>query len=281
MIVLVLSTAGLLYGGDKVQIITDDANFCQTLVKVLPFQGGVVAANTRNEILLIAENGIIVQRTGGFGSGRESYGKLNDIWTFSGINIYGVDFDRARVIKYDRFLNFKGVFENNPNWPVDAQFIQPLGLRIAQTSEWFIIDKVDQKLIKFDSRGEPEFMLFFTQGGDHTYFQDLQLLEINTELRHLYLYDAYLTRLFIIDYWGNEISSRNDITDITSIFSSGGSAYYLSGKNIFHIEGEDHSEFIHREMLQLPGNLRSIAGGHKNQPLIILTDEILIELHDK
>jgi hypothetical protein len=278
-ILLALLISEGIFAGEHTKIISSDAAFCSSLIKVLPMQENVIAADEKSEILLISPSGRVLNSTGGFGNGRESIGKLSDIASFSGMKIYGVDFDRGRVLSYDFYLNLKGSFSNNSNWPADFQFFQPLFMQVAQTGEWFIADYAEQKLLKYDIHGEPLFSRYYAMGGEEEYFQDIRGLHINPELRHLYLYDAHLEKIFILDYWGNYLGEKENISGSVIIFSYGAAAYYYAGNKVVNIEGVSREKKFGAALIRVPGKIRHIAGDEVQKSLLVLSEKILIKIY--
>ena len=260
----------------QLKVINSNPHFCQQLKKVLSFQDGLVAYNSQNEIILMSLSGEIIWKTGGFGGGKESFANLKDITVFRDLKIYAVDYDRQKIINFDHNLNLLGSLSNNPNWPLDFQFKQPGGLQIAQTGEWFIIDQSDHKLIKLDLRGEPEWAYYFPLGGDQQYWQDLQLIEINTEKRLLYLYDGYFDRIYSMDYWGNQIRLKEDIKSLASIFTWNKHTYLLKNGNVEVFESDIDLNILRSKIAGIPGKIRYISSGKLPNQLIVLSDEILV-----
>ena len=260
----------------QLKIISKDQQLCSQLGKVLAFQDGIIASNIRNEIILLSLSGRIIWKTGGFGGGKESFGNLKDITVFRDLKIYAVDFDRQKILNFDHNLNLLGSLTNNLNWPIDYQFTQPGGLQIAQTGEWFIIDQSDRKLIKLDIRGEPEWAYYFPLGGDQLYWQDLQLLQINTAKRQLHLYDGYYDKIYTIDYWGNQIAFKDSIEALSSIFIWGKEEYLLVNGKVRSLYSEMNLDELRAKINTIPGNIKFISSGKLPTQLIVLSDEILV-----
>lgn len=275
---LLLTSIIMLNAGERV--ISSDESFCTSLQKVLPFQNGMVAFNQRDEILIINFQGKVIKKTGGYGTGKESFANLVNISTFRDLNIYAVDMDREKILNFDYNLNFIGSLENNPNWPDLYQFTQPAALQIDQTGEWFIIDRADPKLIKIDLRGKPQWAYYYPLGGEQRYWQDIRILEINPDDRRLYLFDHFYKSIFVLDYWGNLVKLRENVGEVTSIFLWKGSAWFLAEGKAFCIGESENAKRLAALLMQIPGQIKSITSGKTANQLIILSDKILVMLDE-
>lgn len=275
---LLLAAIVMLNAGERV--ISSDESFCKSLQKVLPFQNGMVAFNQRGEILIISFQGKVVKKTGGYGTGKESFANLVNISTFRDLKIYAVDMDRGRILNFDYNLNLLGSLENNPNWPDLFQFTQPSELQIDQTGEWFVIDRADPKLIKIDLRGKPQWAYYYPLGGEQRYWQDIRILEINPVERKLYLFDHFYKSIFVMDYWGNLVKLKENTGDVSSIFFWKGSSWFLAEGKAFCIGESEYSERLAALLMQIPGQIKSITSGKTANQLIILSDKILVMLDE-
>jgi hypothetical protein len=249
------------------------------ITHVVPLQGAYAIITRNNEIRLITKEGEIFQRSGGFGSGNESFSQISDVTVFRDLQLHIVDEDRSRVSTFDAQLNLIGTFSSDPE-AEETAFNRPLGLRLAQTGEWFLLDGFDQKIIKYNLRGKAESVYTYPLGGEQDYWQDLRFIEIDTQKRRIFVYDGFFATLYSLDYWGNQLEVFSGIEELEKLVPVN-DAYLGFARGRFIALGSKDMALareLNVQLERLAAPVRTVFADRDGRSLLVLMQEALLRV---
>lgn len=157
-----------------------------------------------NRIQLFNPKGKLIESIGGFGFAANQFDRPLDIWARSIINIFVSDYNNRRLVRYDRNMNFLNTLTSNEGSNTDYQFQEVLSCAVNAQNELFLLEHGENKIIKFDRRGNAERAFGFYEAGRGELKQPVQL-DILPENR-LVVSDIGRNALLIFDFFGNFLS---------------------------------------------------------------------------
>ncbi len=164
--------------------------------------GTVYVVDTgNNRVQLFSPEGVLIESVGGFGFEPDQFDRPLDIWARSIINIFVSDYNNRRLVRYDRNMNFLNTLTSNEGSDPDYQFEEVLSCAVNRQNELFLLDHGENKIIKFDRRGNAERAFGFYEAGSGELKQPVQL-DILPENR-LVVSDIGRNGLLIFDFFGN------------------------------------------------------------------------------
>ncbi len=125
-----------------------------------------VVDSGNNRIQVFDFSGNLIKSIGGFGFGNDQFNLPKDIWTKSIINIYVSDNNNQRLLRYDRYLHYISAFNSSDSWHTEYQFQEVLSCAINSQKDLFILDRGENKIIKFNRLREPERSFGAYEAGD-------------------------------------------------------------------------------------------------------------------
>ncbi len=162
-----------------------------------------VVDSRNNRIQLFKNDGTFIKIVGGFGFEGDQFDLPTDIWVRSLINVYVADYNNQRIQRYDRQMNYIAELSSNPNWPEAFQFGQVLSCALNSQNELFILDHLENKVVKLNRNGQPEryFGLYDSGPGE---LQDPVQIDIFAE-KFIIISDVGRKAVVVFDFFGNFI----------------------------------------------------------------------------
>ena len=125
-----------------------------------------VVDSGNNRIQIFDFSGELIKSAGGFGFGNDQFNLPRDIWTRTIINIYVSDYNNQRLVRYDRYMNYISAFVSQDTWDVAYQFQEVLSCAFNSQNDFFILDRGENKIVKFNRLGEPDRTFGFYDAAD-------------------------------------------------------------------------------------------------------------------
>jgi hypothetical protein len=266
-----------LYGQTPVLVLADSV-LVQRLERVQVMSQLFLGETKANELILFNRQGKVQFTTGGAGSSTGSLSYLADADVFRKLQIVAVDQLQRKIKLFDRFLNYEGVFKLADAWANDYELVNPLQLAIDPVGDWYISDSHTGSLLKVNQRGEPQWQLYYPTGREDRSWVELSILQIQRDMRLLWLYDRGGELLQCIDFFGNEIQTFTGIPRIDQIFFAGSQVCILRDGSVQSPAGEKQPEALAAALLQLPGPVRYIGNGINDKHILILTRQAFFEI---
>ncbi len=160
-----------------------------------------VVDSGNNRIQLFDLKGNFLKSVGGFGFEADQFDFPTDIWVKSLLNIYVSDYNNQRIQRYDRQMNFIAQFTSNPNWPQEFQFGQVLSCAVNSQNDMFVLDHLENKIVKFNRNGQPEVYFGHYNAGAGELIEPQQLDIFNNQW--LVVTDLGQKALLLFDFFGN------------------------------------------------------------------------------
>ena len=210
-------------------LITAQTNFAQTFVEEFRFgqagqaegqfsnpsalavsQEGIlfVVDSGNNRLQLFDLEGRFLRTIGGFGFEADQFDFPSDIWVKSLINIYVSDYNNQRIQRYDRQMNYIAQFSSNPNWPEEFQFGQVLSCAVNSQNDLFVLDHLENKVIKFNRNGQPERYFGQYDSGPGELYEPVQLEIISNN--YLLVSDIGRKGVLMFDFFGTFLKIISD-----------------------------------------------------------------------
>lgn len=168
-------------------------------------KGNIYLVDTgNNRILKFDGNGQFMKSVGGFGWGKEQFDMPVDICAKSGLDIFVVDYNNQRIERYDKDLNYISSFYSNESNRDNLQFGYPRGISISIHGELTLIDSENNRLLRINSFGEPEFSFGDFAEGKGKLDNPFQI-EIGADDR-VYVSDKATDRIVVFDHFGNYLT---------------------------------------------------------------------------
>jgi len=125
-----------------------------------------VVDSGNNRIQIFDFSGNLIKSVGGFGFGNDQFNLPKDIWTRTIINIYISDFNNQRLVRYDRYMNYISAFVSQDTWDIVYQFQEVLSCAFNSQNDFFILDRGENKIVKFSRQGVPDRTFGFYDAVD-------------------------------------------------------------------------------------------------------------------
>lgn len=103
-----------------------------------------------NEIYLRDRTGKVIKTAGGYGWEEGLFDEPTDISTGDDLNYYITDYNNQRIQRFDKQLNYIGMFEGNSA----GNEFYPLAVGISRFKKLFILDDEKEKILCFNSSRE-------------------------------------------------------------------------------------------------------------------------------
>ncbi len=162
-----------------------------------------VADTDNHRLQLFTLQGRFLRTIGGFGFGDEQFDRPMDIWTRAVINLYIADYNNQRVVRYNRNLNFISTLTSNESLPREFRFEEVLSCALNSQQDLFLLDRGENKVIKFDRNGVPQRAFGYYESGEGE-LEEPQQLEIQNN-SYVLVSDLSRGSLMVFDFFGNFI----------------------------------------------------------------------------
>ena len=169
-----------------------------------------VADAGNHRIQKFSERGDFLEYRGGFGWSGENFDKPFDIYAKSVLDIFVVDQNANRIVRFDKDLNYISSLvaddiENN-----DLIFGYPSGIAVSKRGDIFVVDGENKRIIKINSFGNPEMSFGGFENLDFRLKQPFQIA-VSPD-NEIFVSDISLRKVIVFDYFGNfyfEITSSS------------------------------------------------------------------------
>ncbi len=173
-----------------------------------------IVDSDNNRIQIFDFSGRFIKSVGGFGFGDDQLNLPKDIWTRTIIHIYVADFNNRRLVRFDRYMNYINDFVSHDNWDITYQFQEVLSCAFNSQNDFFILDRGENKIVKFNRRGEPERTFGFYDAVDM--LQDPVQIDI-FQNNKIAVTDVSRKSVMLYDFFGSFITEiRNDEFNLPS-----------------------------------------------------------------
>ncbi len=154
-----------------------------------------------NRILWFDAEGALKREVGGFGWETEQFDRPLDIWAENSLDVFVADYNNNRIQRFDRKLNFVGVYENDDGLDQRLQFGLPQAVTFSRFGELFVVDGENLRILRFNSNGEPEQSFGDWDWGDGRLEEPVDIcLNENDDVL---VADTGLQGVMRFDYYGN------------------------------------------------------------------------------
>lgn len=168
-------------------------------------EGQVFVVDTgNNRVIQFDQHGKFIYSVGGFGWEKEQFDQPLDISAKIGLDIFVADFNNQRIERYDKNLNYISSFYSDPLASPDLQFGFPSSVDISKHGELFICDNENNRVLKINSFGEPEFSF-----GDFNWGEGKLEHPVRVEVTpwdQVLVVDDATSEIVVFDYYGNFIA---------------------------------------------------------------------------
>ncbi len=154
-----------------------------------------------NRILLFDATGALQREIGGFGWETEQFDRPMDIWAENSLDVFVTDYNNNRIQRFDRKLNFVGVYENDDGLDQRLQFGLPVAVTFSRFGELFVIDGENQRILRFNANGEPEQSFGDWDWGDGRLEEPVAICLNDRD--DVLVADTGLRGIMRFDYYGN------------------------------------------------------------------------------
>ncbi|RMH61374.1 MAG: hypothetical protein D6677_11925 [Calditrichaeota bacterium] len=118
-----------------------------------------------NRIIVLNRQGEVIRTVGGFGFEAEQFDDPRDIWARSVTDIFVADYNNRRLQRFDRQMNYLSSLENNDARDAALQFDYVAGCAVNSQNELFLLCRDQDKIIKFNREGQPEYAFGMLESG--------------------------------------------------------------------------------------------------------------------
>lgn len=198
-----------------------------------------VTDDLKNEITKLDTLGNVIKNIGGFGWDISSFDCPADIYATM-LNIYVADKNNNRIQIFDKDLNFLSQISTQNSNDGRFKFRYPSSVVSSNQGEIYILDSDNQRILKFNLRGELISEIGGVDAGDFCLTNPIKLcLDDNNNLL-----TAEKNTLYIFDQFGNglnKITLPFEVKNINSLFD------YLvltDEKNVLVAKSGQGSNFI-------------------------------------
>ena len=163
-----------------------------------------VCDTENNRIIKFDSDGKIIKIIGGFGWGKEMFYTPYDIYANSALDVFIADYNNNRIQRYDKDLNYISSLSSNENWDEALQFGYPKSVANSIHGDLLVLDGENNRLIKFNSFGEPEISFGDFGEGKGRLINPVQLAVSPDD--KIFVSDAEQNKILVFDYFGNYLS---------------------------------------------------------------------------
>ena len=182
-----------------------DVKFNNPRAIAIAQDGLVYVVDTGNNVIHTFNNSGQLQRTyGGFGFRNDQFDRPVDIWLRDLLNIYIADYNNQRVQRYNRTMHFISSLTSDDSSPAEFQFLEVGGCALNSQNDLFVLDGGENKIIKFNRRGQPERSFGGYESGEGQLQEPAQMDIVNN--KYLVVTDRNRKALIIFDFFGNFIN---------------------------------------------------------------------------
>lgn len=183
-----------------------DVKFNNPQAMAIAPDGLVYVVDTGNNLIRIFNSGGQLQKSiGGFGFKEDQFDRPVDIWARDLLNIYIADYNNQRVQRYNRTMHFVSSLTSDDSNPTEFQFTEVGGCAVNSQNDLFVLDRGENKIIKFNRHGQPERSFGGYESGEGQLEEPVQM-DIASG-RFLLVTDRSRKALIIFDFFGNFINS--------------------------------------------------------------------------
>jgi len=158
-----------------------------------------------NDIHVFNSSGILQKSFGGFGFKNEQFDRPADIWTRDLLNIFIADYNNQRIQRYNRTMHYVSSLINDESRAPEFQFTEAASCAVNSQNDLFVLDRGENKIIKFNRFSEPERSFGDYESGDARLEEPVQL-DIASD-KFLLVSDKSSKVVFIFDFFGNYVRS--------------------------------------------------------------------------
>ncbi len=166
-----------------------------------------VVDSRNNRIQLFDLRGKFLKSVGGFGFEPDQFDMPSDIWVKSLLNIYVADYNNRRLQRYDRQMNYLAELVSDPNWSEEYRFGEVLSCALNSQNDLFILDHLENKVIKLNRNGQPERFFGTYESGQGELQEPIQLDILKNQW--VIISDISRKAIIIFDFFGTFIRAVN------------------------------------------------------------------------
>lgn len=152
-----------------------------------------------NEILKLDTLGNVIKSIGGYGWTESSFDEPSDVFANT-LNVYVCDKNNNRIQYFDKDLNFLSQFTTENSNDETKTFRYPISSAVSTQGDLFILDSDNNRILKYNSRGEFQAMI---GGYDAGYYSLMNPIQFSITASKLLVLDSQF--LVIFDLFGNGI----------------------------------------------------------------------------
>ncbi|MDW7682362.1 MAG: NHL repeat-containing protein [bacterium] len=160
-----------------------------------------LADTGNNRILKMTPEGTALKTIGGFGWEKEQFYTPLDICTGSALDVFVADYDNQRIQRYDKDLNYISSLYSDENLEPTFRFGYPRSIGLSIHGDLFILDGENNRVLKFNSSGEPEISFGDYRDGRGRLLEPVQLAIAPKD--KIYVSDRRAGKISVFDYFGN------------------------------------------------------------------------------
>lgn len=157
-----------------------------------------------HRILKLNPDGKLIKMVGGFGWEKEMFYNPYDIHAHSALEVFVADYNNNRVQRYDKDLNYISSLQSDENWDETLQFGYPKSVANSIHGDLLILDGENNRLMKFNSFGEPEISFGDFGEGKGRLLNPVQIAVSPDD--KIFVSDAEQNKIIVFDYFGNYLS---------------------------------------------------------------------------
>ena len=160
-----------------------------------------VADSGNHRIQKFSRRGDFIDYRGGLGWSGENFDKPYDIFAKSVLDMFIIDYNANRIIRYDKDMNYLSSLSKDDIKDDNFMFGYPSGICVSKRGDIFIIDGENKRVLKINSLGEPEMSF---GGFENLGFQLEEPFQIAlSKNNNVFVSDVSLAKVFVFDYFGN------------------------------------------------------------------------------
>lgn len=173
-----------------------------------------------NTITKLNSNGEIIESVGGFGWEKEMFYTPYDIYASSALDVFVADYNNNRIQRYDKDLNYISSLHSDEDWDDALHFGYPKSVANSIHGDLLVLDGENNRLIKFNSFGEPEISFGDFGEGKGRLLDPIQIAVSQDD--KIFVSDAAQNKILVFDYFGNYLSEigTNYLKEPQGIFFS-------------------------------------------------------------
>ena len=236
---------------------TEDSGFA--IIKAtaidLDFQGNVyILDRGRHQLLKFSPEGRPIKQIGGFGNAEESFDDPRDVFARTPLDVFIADYNNARVVRYDKNLNFLSKLTSVFQPPFD--FERVLSVAVSPQYDLFLLEDSQNRVIKFSRFSDPTAAF---GGFDDPYGQLLEPTDLALDGNdRVFVADPGQPAIVVFDYLGNYLT-RIDHPD----FQTPAALFWGADKNLYVADRGGRQIFVFAQGTRFSGviDLKKQASG--------------------